>query len=89
MATPGEVVLVILIGPHRSPCPRRATAMLINAYGVVFERQPLSGLDDRVKVRAPNAPGRIPALAADDSEPPLAQRLRAEEPAFTVAEHSR
>lgn len=102
---------MILIGPSRSPYARRV-AIVLNAYGMDYEQQPLSGFDDRAKVRAFNPLGRIPALthadvAADLAERfargglkvdtarnvprlhALVQRLRTEDPAFTVVEHPR
>lgn len=79
---------MILIGPNRSPCVRRA-AIVLSAYGMACEQQPLSGSDDRAKVRAFDPPGRISPLARDDGTPSPAQRRRAGEPAFTVTEHPR
>lgn len=58
---------MILIGPNRSPYTRRV-AITLNAYGMTYEQQPLSGFDDREKVRAFNPLGRIPALVLDDGE---------------------
>lgn len=58
---------MILIGPNRSPYTRRV-AIVLKAYGMEYEQQPLSGFDDRAKVRAFNPLGRIPALVLDDGE---------------------
>ncbi len=58
---------MLLIGPNRSPYTRRV-AIVLNAYGMAYEQQPLSGFDDRSKVRAFNPLGRIPALVLDDGE---------------------
>ena len=58
---------MILIGPNRSPYTRRV-AIVLNAYGMAYEQQPLSGFDDRAKVRDFNPLGRIPALMLDDGE---------------------
>jgi glutathione S-transferase len=58
---------MILVGPNRSPYTRRV-AIVLNAYGMAYEQQPLSGFDDREKVRAFNPLGRIPALVLDDGE---------------------
>lgn len=58
---------MILVGPNRSPYTRRV-AIVLNAYGMKYEQQPLSGFDDRAKVRAFNPLGRIPALVLDEGE---------------------
>ena len=58
---------MILIGPNRSPYTRRV-AITLNAYGMEYEQRPLSGFDDRARVRAFNPLGRIPALVLDDGE---------------------
>lgn len=58
---------MIRIGANRSPYTRRV-AIVLNAYGMPYEQQPLSGFDDRAKVRAFNPLGRIPALVLDDGE---------------------
>lgn len=58
---------MILVGPNRSPYTRRV-AIVLNAYGMTYEQQPLSGFDDRARVRAFNPLGRIPALVLDDGE---------------------
>src|ERR1700749_1836596 len=58
---------MILIGPNRSPYPRRVSITL-NIYGMPYEQRPLSGFDDRAEVRAWNPLGRIPALVLDSGE---------------------
>ncbi len=58
---------MLLIGVNRSPYTRRV-AITLQAYGVPYEQQALSGFGNRAEVRAKNPLGRIPALVLDDGE---------------------
>ena len=58
---------MLLIGVNRSPYTRRV-AITLQAYGVPYEQQALSGFGNRAEVRAQNPLGRIPALVLDDGE---------------------
>ena len=57
----------MLIGVNRSPYTRRV-AITLEAYGIAYRQQPVSGFGNRVEVRAANPLGRIPALVLDDGE---------------------
>jgi glutathione S-transferase len=58
---------MLLIGVNRSPYTRRV-AITLQAYGVPYEQQALSGFGNRTEVRAKNPLGRIPALVLDNGE---------------------
>jgi glutathione S-transferase len=58
---------MLLIGVNRSPYTRRV-AITLEAYGVPYEQQALSGFGNRAEVRAKNPLGRIPALVLDDGQ---------------------
>jgi len=58
---------MLLIGVNRSPYTRRV-AITLEAYGIVYRQQPVSGFGNRAEVRAANPLGRIPALVLDDGE---------------------
>src|SRR5258708_28773032 len=58
---------MLLIGVNRSPYTRRV-AITLQAYGVSYEQQALSGVGNRAEVRAEDPLGRIPALALDNGE---------------------
>ena len=58
---------MLLIGVNRSPYTRRV-AITLQAYGVAYEQQALSGFGNRAEVRAKNPLGRIPALVLDNGE---------------------
>ena len=58
---------MLLIGVNRSPYTRRV-AITLQAYGVPYQQQALSGFGNRAEVRAANPLGRIPALVLDDGE---------------------
>ena len=58
---------MLLIGVNRSPYTRRV-AITLQAYGVAYEQQALSGFGNRAEVRAKNPLGRIPALVLDSGE---------------------
>jgi glutathione S-transferase len=58
---------MLLIGVNRSPYTRRV-AITLEAYGVPYQQQALSGFGNRAEVRAKNPLGRIPALVLDSGE---------------------
>ena len=58
---------MLLIGVNRSPYTRRV-AITLQAYGMPYEQQALSGFGNRTEVRAKNPLGRIPALVLDSGE---------------------
>jgi glutathione S-transferase len=58
---------MLLIGVNRSPYTRRV-AITLEAYGVPYRQQVLSGFGNRAEVRAKNPLGRIPALVLDSGE---------------------
>ena len=58
---------MLLIGVNRSPYTRRV-AITLQAYGMPYEQQALSGFGNRTEVRAKNPLGRIPALVLDNGE---------------------
>jgi glutathione S-transferase len=58
---------MMLIGVNRSPFTRRV-AITLQAYGIPYEQLPLSGFNDRAKVRGSNPLGRIPALVLGDGD---------------------
>jgi glutathione S-transferase len=56
---------MLLIGVNRSPYTRRV-AITLQAYGLAYEQNALTGFDHRAEVRNSNPLGRIPALVLDD-----------------------
>jgi glutathione S-transferase len=58
---------MLLIGVNRSPYTRRV-AITLQAYGVPYEQQSLSGFGNRAEVRVQNPLGRIPVLVLDNGE---------------------
>lgn len=58
---------MLLIGVNRSPYTRRV-AITLEAYGVAYRQEAVSGFGNRTEVRAANPLGRIPALVLDDGE---------------------
>ncbi|MFO1161143.1 MAG: glutathione S-transferase family protein [Reyranellaceae bacterium] len=58
---------LLLIGVNRSPYTRRV-AITLEAYGIPYEQQAVSGFGNRTEVRAANPLGRIPALVLDNGE---------------------
>ena len=58
---------MLLIGVNRSPYTRRV-AITLEAYGVAYQQQAISGFGNRTEVRGTNPLGRIPALVLDDGE---------------------
>jgi glutathione S-transferase len=58
---------MLLLGVNRSPYTRRV-AITLEAYGIAYRQQAVSGFGNRTEVRASNPLGRIPALVLDDGE---------------------
>ncbi|WP_395714463.1 glutathione S-transferase family protein [Reyranella sp.] len=58
---------MLLIGVNRSPYTRRV-AITLDAYGIAYRQEAVSGFGNRTEVRAANPLGRIPALVLDDGE---------------------
>jgi glutathione S-transferase len=59
--------VIQLVGVNRSPFTRRV-AITLEAYGIPYQQQPLSGFGNRSEVRGSNPLGRIPALILDGGE---------------------
>lgn len=58
---------MLLIGVNRSPYTRRV-AITLEAYGIAYRQEAVSGFGNRTEVRAANPLGRIPALVLEGGE---------------------